>query len=98
VGVYICYDRHFPEGWRQLGLGGAQLVYNPSARRKNEAIPWPYGLLCCQGCGCDGVLGPSRPNGCSELSGDGVSIPSGARGVGARVGFAVSRSALSPFL
>jgi len=31
VGVYICYDRHFPEGWRQLGLNGAQLVYNPSA-------------------------------------------------------------------
>ncbi|GAA3038372.1 hypothetical protein GCM10020000_15710 [Streptomyces olivoverticillatus] len=20
VGVYICYDRHFPEGWRALGL------------------------------------------------------------------------------
>ncbi|WP_030888189.1 nitrilase-related carbon-nitrogen hydrolase [Streptomyces sp. NRRL F-5053] len=31
VGVYICYDRHFPEGWRALGLGGAQIVYNPSA-------------------------------------------------------------------
>jgi N-carbamoylputrescine amidase len=31
IGVYICYDRHFPEGWRQLGLNGAQLVYNPSA-------------------------------------------------------------------
>src|ERR1700744_3982221 len=31
VGVYICYDRHFPEGWRQLGLNGAEIVYNPSA-------------------------------------------------------------------
>ncbi len=31
VGVNICYDRHFPEGWRALGLAGAQLVYNPSA-------------------------------------------------------------------
>ena len=31
VGVYICYDRHFPEGWRELGLGGAELVFNPSA-------------------------------------------------------------------
>ncbi|WP_406262902.1 acyltransferase [Actinacidiphila glaucinigra] len=31
VGVYICYDRHFPEGWRALGLAGAELVYNPSA-------------------------------------------------------------------
>ncbi|MEV7504193.1 nitrilase-related carbon-nitrogen hydrolase [Streptomyces sp. NPDC093018] len=35
VGVYICYDRHFPEGWRQLGLGGAQLVYNPSATHRS---------------------------------------------------------------
>ena len=33
VGVYICYDRHFPEGWRDLGLGGAQLVFNPSATK-----------------------------------------------------------------
>ncbi len=31
VGVYICYDRHFPEGWRALGLAGAQVVFNPSA-------------------------------------------------------------------
>ena len=31
VGVYICYDRHFPEGWRELGLNGAELVFNPSA-------------------------------------------------------------------
>jgi len=31
VGVYICYDRHFPEGWRALGLNGAQSVFNPSA-------------------------------------------------------------------
>ncbi|GGQ02251.1 nitrilase-related carbon-nitrogen hydrolase [Streptomyces roseolilacinus] len=35
VGVYICYDRHFPEGWRQLGLNGAQLVYNPSATHRS---------------------------------------------------------------
>ncbi|MBO6575989.1 MAG: acyltransferase [Rhodothermales bacterium] len=31
VGVYICYDRHFPEGWRELGLNGAEIVFNPSA-------------------------------------------------------------------
>jgi beta-ureidopropionase len=31
IGVYICYDRHFPEGWRALGLNGAQVVFNPSA-------------------------------------------------------------------
>lgn len=31
VGVYICYDRHFPEGARLLGLNGAEVIYNPSA-------------------------------------------------------------------
>ncbi len=31
VGVYICYDRHFPEGARLLGLKGAKIVFNPSA-------------------------------------------------------------------
>ena len=31
VGVYICYDRHFPEGARALGLNGAEIVMNPSA-------------------------------------------------------------------
>jgi beta-ureidopropionase len=31
VGAYICYDRHFPEGARALGLNGAEIVFNPSA-------------------------------------------------------------------
>jgi beta-ureidopropionase len=31
VGVYICYDRHFPEGARMLGLHGAEIVFIPSA-------------------------------------------------------------------
>jgi N-carbamoylputrescine amidase len=31
IGVYICYDRHFPEGARILGLKGAEIVFNPSA-------------------------------------------------------------------
>jgi N-carbamoylputrescine amidase len=31
IGVYICYERHFPEGWRALGLAGARIVFNPSA-------------------------------------------------------------------
>ena len=31
VGVYICYDRHFPEGARLLGLNGADIIFNPSA-------------------------------------------------------------------
>jgi beta-ureidopropionase len=35
IGVYICYDRHFPEGWRALGLGGARIVFNPSATSRS---------------------------------------------------------------
>ncbi|QJU54055.1 nitrilase-related carbon-nitrogen hydrolase [Herbiconiux sp. KACC 21604] len=33
IGVYICYDRHFPEGWRELGLNGAEIVFNPNATK-----------------------------------------------------------------
>ncbi|WP_419849992.1 nitrilase-related carbon-nitrogen hydrolase [Candidatus Poriferisocius sp.] len=41
VGVYICYDRHFPEGWRALGLNGAQVVFNPSATSRGlSAYLW----------------------------------------------------------
>ena len=31
VGLIICYDRHFPEVARAVGLQGAELVFNPSA-------------------------------------------------------------------
>ncbi len=31
IGVYLCYDRHFPEGARSLGLHGAEIVFMPSA-------------------------------------------------------------------
>ena len=37
LGVYICYDRHFPEGWRVLGLKGAKLVFNPSATTRGHS-------------------------------------------------------------
>ena len=41
VGVYICYDRHFPEGWRMLGLNGAEIVFNPSATSRGlSAYLW----------------------------------------------------------
>jgi beta-ureidopropionase len=41
VGIYICYDRHFPEGWRALGLNGAQMVFNPSATHRGlSAYLW----------------------------------------------------------
>ena len=31
IGVILCYDRHFPEGARILGINGAQIVFNPNA-------------------------------------------------------------------
>ncbi len=37
IGVYICYDRHFPEGWRELGLKGAKIVFNPSATTRGHS-------------------------------------------------------------
>jgi len=41
VGVAICYDRHYPEYMRALGLGGADLVVVPQAGAVGE---WPEGL------------------------------------------------------
>ena len=38
VGVYICYDRHFPEGARALGLRGAELVFIPSATSRGLSM------------------------------------------------------------
>lgn len=40
VGVYICYDRHFPEGARALGLAGAEIVFIPSATGGRSASTW----------------------------------------------------------
>mgnify|MGYP006206397547 CR=1 FL=1 len=40
VGVYICYDRHFPEGWRELGLNGAHISYVEAAR---ATLAWRRG-------------------------------------------------------
>jgi beta-ureidopropionase len=37
IGVYTCYDRHFPEGWRVLGLKGARIVFNPSATSRSHS-------------------------------------------------------------
>jgi beta-ureidopropionase len=31
IGLIICYDRHFPEVARAIGLKGAEIVFNPSA-------------------------------------------------------------------
>ena len=42
VGVAICYDRHYPEVMRKLGLGGAEVVVVPQAGTVGE---WPEGLF-----------------------------------------------------
>lgn len=41
VGVAICYDRHYPEVMRALGVAGAELVVIPQAGTVGE---WPDGL------------------------------------------------------
>ena len=38
VGVYICYDRHFPEGPRLLGLHGAEIIFIPSATSRGLSM------------------------------------------------------------
>jgi N-carbamoylputrescine amidase len=41
IGVAICYDRHYPEYMRALGVGGAELVIIPQAGALDE---WPDGM------------------------------------------------------
>jgi predicted amidohydrolase len=41
LGVAICYDRHFPEYMRALGVAGAEIVIVPQAGSVGE---WPAGL------------------------------------------------------
>lgn len=31
IGLQICYDRHFPEGYRALALSGAEIIFNVTA-------------------------------------------------------------------
>jgi N-carbamoylputrescine amidase len=41
IGIYICYDRHFPEVARIYGVKGAEIVFNPSATGgKNSERVW----------------------------------------------------------
>ena len=41
IGVAICYDRHYPEYMRSLGVRGAEIVAIPQAGTMGE---WPDGL------------------------------------------------------
>jgi N-carbamoylputrescine amidase len=40
IGVTICYDRHFPEGWRIAALNGAQIIFNPNATAPTSKRLW----------------------------------------------------------
>jgi N-carbamoylputrescine amidase len=37
IGIYICYDRHFPECARILALNGAEILFNPSATTSGKS-------------------------------------------------------------
>ncbi len=75
IGVYICYDRHFPEGARILGLNGAEIVFNPSATVKGlsqylwkleqpaHAVANGYFM------GCNNRVGTEAPWGIGEFYG-----------------------------
>jgi predicted amidohydrolase len=46
IGIMICYDRHFPEAARALALGGAEIVFVPTAttRRGFSSAAWELEL------------------------------------------------------
>ncbi len=37
IGIFICYDRHFPECARVLALKGAEILFNPSATTEGKS-------------------------------------------------------------
>ena len=44
IGILICYDRHFPEAARVLGLGGAEIVFVPTATTRMTRHLWDVEL------------------------------------------------------
>ena len=61
VGVTICYDRHFPEGWRMLGLAGAEIVFNPNASKPGlSSRLWELEQPCAAGANGYFVAVPNR--------------------------------------
>jgi beta-ureidopropionase len=44
IGILICYDRHFTEGARILGLGGAEIVFVPTATTFMTRYLWDLEL------------------------------------------------------
>ena len=44
IAVYICYDRHFPEGPRIFGLNGADMMFIPTATKGSYKYLWEVEL------------------------------------------------------
>ena len=44
IGILICYDRHFPEAARILGLGGAEIVFVPTVTSDMTRYLWDLEL------------------------------------------------------
>jgi beta-ureidopropionase len=44
IGILICYDRHFPEAARVLGLDGAEIVFVPTATTRMTRYLWDIEL------------------------------------------------------
>jgi beta-ureidopropionase len=44
IGILICYDRHFPEAARVLGLGGAEIVFVPTNTTRMTRYLWDLEL------------------------------------------------------
>jgi N-carbamoylputrescine amidase len=44
IGLLICYDRHFPEAARVLGLNGAEIVFVPTATTGMTRYLWDLEL------------------------------------------------------
>ena len=44
IGILICYDRHFPEAARILGLGGAEVVFVPTVTSGMTRYLWDLEL------------------------------------------------------
>ena len=46
IGILICYDRHFPEAARALGLAGAEVVFVPTCTSGFTQDMWEIELRC----------------------------------------------------
>ncbi len=94
IGVYICYDRHFPEGWRALGLAGARIVFNPSAtsrglsqylwRSSSRPPPWPTSTSSARSTGSGSSRSATTTSTARPTSSTRAASSSARRGVGHR--------------